>query len=58
MLRTDEGRRVRVDSWDVCGDNTPRHVSVDDRLVVTGEYERGEFDAFSIENSYQEKICD
>ena len=39
------------------GDNTARHVSVGNRLVVTGEYERGEFDAFSIENSYQEKIC-
>lgn len=52
-----ENRRITVDSWDVCGDNTARHVSVGDRLVVTGEFEGGEFDAFSIQNSNQNNVC-
>ncbi len=38
-------RTIRVDSWDVYGDNTPQNVSVGDRLAVTGEFEGGEFDA-------------
>ncbi|NJL20271.1 MAG: hypothetical protein HC895_04660 [Leptolyngbyaceae cyanobacterium SM1_3_5] len=41
-------RTLTVDSWDVYGDNTPRHVSVGDRVTITGEFEDGEFDAFSI----------
>lgn len=56
VLNTEQ-RRITVDSWDVCGDNTPRHVSVGDRLVVTGEFDLTEFDAFSIENSERENIC-
>lgn len=47
-LRTGD-RVLRVDSWDVYGDNTRRFVQVGDRLTMTGEFENGEFDAFSIQ---------
>lgn len=46
-LETGE-RRVRVDSWDVCGDFTHRNLAVGDRVTVTGEFEGREFDAFDI----------
>ncbi|MEL6322258.1 MAG: hypothetical protein AAFQ57_16680 [Cyanobacteria bacterium J06626_14] len=49
-FRLDTGERtVRVDAWNVYGDNTPNHVEVGDRITVTGEFEGREFDAFSIE---------
>lgn len=38
----------RVDSWYVYRDSTERFVSVGDQVTVTGEFERGEFDAFFI----------
>ncbi|MEM9450138.1 MAG: hypothetical protein AAGA75_16600 [Cyanobacteria bacterium P01_E01_bin.6] len=50
-------RMLQVDSWDLCGDFTARHVNVDDRLTVTGEFEGGEFDAFSITNSAGDRVC-
>jgi len=42
-------RTFRVDSWDVYGDNTAQHIQVGDRVTITGEFERGEFDAFTIQ---------
>lgn len=48
---------LRVDSWKPCRDLTARHVSVGDRLTVTGEFERGEFDAFSISDSEGVRVC-
>lgn len=44
-------RSVRVDSWDVYGDNTARNLSKGDRITVNGEFEGGKFDAFSITKS-------
>ena len=44
-------RTLRVDSWDVYGDNTSGHVAVGDRITVTGEFGGREFDAFSIDTS-------
>lgn len=41
-------RTLRVDSWDVYGDNTASYVSVGDRITITGECENGEFDAFTV----------
>jgi hypothetical protein len=41
-------RTIRVDSWDVFGDNTRRHVAVGDRVQVTGEFSGGEFDAATV----------
>ncbi|MEB3885732.1 hypothetical protein [Lyngbya sp. CCY1209] len=52
-----ENRRVRVDSWDICGDNTPRHISTGDRVTVTGEFEGGEFDAFVIADGEGKEVC-
>ncbi|MDJ1175768.1 hypothetical protein [Roseofilum capinflatum] len=42
-------RTLRVDTWDLYGDSTPAHISVGDELTISGEFEGGEFDAFSIE---------
>ncbi|MBD2428456.1 hypothetical protein [Phormidium sp. FACHB-1136] len=41
-------RTLRVDAWDVYGDNTASYISVGDRITITGEFENGEFDAFTI----------
>jgi hypothetical protein len=41
-------RIITVDSWDVYGDHTVRHLSVGDRVTVAGEFSRGEFDATRI----------
>lgn len=42
-------RSLTVDAWDLYGDRTPQQIAVGDRLVVTGEFGSGDFDAFSIE---------
>lgn len=47
QLNTDH-RTLRVDAWDVYGDNTASYISVGDRVTITGEFENGEFDAFTI----------
>ena len=44
-------RSVTVDSWDLYGDHTPRHVSVGDRITISGEFSGRDFDAFSIAGS-------
>lgn len=41
-------RTLQVDAWDVYGDNTTSYVSAGDRVTITGEFENGEFDAFTI----------
>jgi hypothetical protein len=41
-------RTFKVDTWDLYGDRTPSYVSVGDRLTLTGEFENGELDAFTI----------
>jgi hypothetical protein len=50
-------RTVRVDAWDVCGDNTQQNVSVGDELTVEGEFSGGEFDASAIINAEGENLC-
>jgi hypothetical protein len=48
-FRLNTGNRIlRVDTWDIYGDNTSMYVSVGDELIVTGEFEGPEFDAFTI----------
>lgn len=37
-----------VDTWSLYGDFTRRHISIGDRLTVSGEFDGREFDAFSI----------
>lgn len=41
-------RTLRVDSWDVYGDNTASNIATGDRITVTGEFSGRDFDAFSI----------
>jgi hypothetical protein len=41
-------RNFKVDTWDVFGDNTPRHVRAGDQVEVRGEFSGGEFDATSV----------
>lgn len=41
-------RSIEVDSWDLYRDSTRRYVSSGQQLSVFGEFEGGEFDAFSI----------
>lgn len=50
-------RTVRVDAWELCGDNTQQSVSVGDELTVEGEFDNGEFDASAITNANDENIC-
>jgi len=50
-------RSITVDSYDVCGDNTARHIQVGNQITVTGEFEWGEFDAFSITDADGEEVC-
>jgi hypothetical protein len=57
-LRLNTGdRSLRVDTWDLCGDFTANSVAVGDRLTVTGEFDGGEFDAFSMTNSDGVAVC-
>jgi hypothetical protein len=50
-------RSIIVDSYDICGDNTFRHITVGQQVTVTGEFEGGEFDAFSITKANGESVC-
>ena len=49
-LNTGE-RTIKVDSWDVYGDNTAGNIAVGDSISVTGEFDGREFDAFTIKGS-------
>lgn len=52
-----ENRSITVDSYDLCGDSTARHIKVGEQVTVTGEFEGGEFDAFSITRANGESVC-
>lgn len=56
-LQTAPRRGFRVDSYDICRDNTNRFLSVGERVTVTGEFEDGEFDAFSIVRADGSRVC-
>ena len=47
-LNTTDDATLRVDSWDVFGDHTASQLAVGDQIIMTGEFEWFEFDAFSI----------
>ena len=53
----DSDRSIRIDSWDVCEDNTSGNIKIGDRVTVTGEFEGREFDAFSIVKSDGTNVC-
>ncbi|WP_414618987.1 hypothetical protein [Calothrix sp. CCY 0018] len=50
-------RSITVDSYDICGDNTARHIKAGQIATVTGEFEGGEFDAFSITKANGKRAC-
>ncbi|WP_019504004.1 hypothetical protein [Pleurocapsa sp. PCC 7319] len=50
-------RTFRVDSWDVCGDNTMNYLSAKDPVKVSGEFSGLEFDAFSITDNQETPVC-
>ena len=50
-------RTFRVDSWDVCGDNTMSHLSADQQVNVSGEFSGLEFDAFSVTDREGNAVC-
>ena len=58
-FRLDTGdRTLRVDSWDVYGDNTANNIAVGETISVTGEFAGREFDAFSITRPGEESAAD
>jgi hypothetical protein len=52
-----ENLAITVDSDDVCGDNTARHLSAGEQVTVVGEFDDGEFDAFSITKADGVAVC-
>ncbi|MEM8832776.1 MAG: hypothetical protein AAGE96_26080 [Cyanobacteria bacterium P01_G01_bin.19] len=50
-------RTFRVDSWDICGDNTTKHLSADREISVLGEFSGFEFDASSITDREGNTVC-
>ena len=50
-------RSFRVDSWSLCGDATASFVAAGDQLTLTGEFDGGEFDAFSIVDTDGVAVC-
>jgi hypothetical protein len=57
FLLSTGSRNITVDSYDICGDFTARHVAAGDRVTITGEFEGGEFDAFSIVKGNGAAVC-
>ncbi|MCG9890469.1 MAG: hypothetical protein MH252_05300 [Thermosynechococcaceae cyanobacterium MS004] len=57
-LRLNSGNRsITVDTYGICGDNTARQIAVGEQVTVTGEFDGGEFDAFSITRAKGESVC-
>jgi hypothetical protein len=50
-------RFITVDAYDICGDKTTHQITVGEQVTVTGEFEGGEFDAFSITQENGKSIC-
>ncbi|WP_066426702.1 hypothetical protein [Anabaena sp. 4-3] len=50
-------RAITVDTYDICGDNTTRHISAGEQVTVTGEFDGGEFDAFSVTKTNGTRVC-
>ncbi|MGH1396268.1 MAG: hypothetical protein ACRAVC_19885 [Trichormus sp.] len=51
------GRSITVDTYDICGDNTTKHISAGDQVTVTGEFDGGEFDASSVTKASGTSVC-
>jgi hypothetical protein len=57
FLLSNTDRSITVDSYAVCGDNTARHITVNDQVTVSGEFEGREFDAYTITKVNGERVC-
>lgn len=56
LLNTGD-RTFKVDSWDICGDNTTNYLSADRQVSVSGKFSGLEFDAFSITDREGNTVC-
>lgn len=50
-------RTLTVDTWNLCGDNTAQHLTTGQPLTVEGEFDGGEFDAFTLTDAEGAAIC-
>jgi hypothetical protein len=51
-------RTLTVDTWALCDDRTAQYLATGDAVSVIGEFDDGEFDAFSLTDSADSQICD
>lgn len=56
-LDVDGGGSVRFDTWSVCGDNTSRFISTGDRLVVYGDRDLFDYEAWRILDQNGDPAC-
>lgn len=56
-LELSDGSSMRIDTWDVCGDNTARHISLGDQLIVEAERDGLGYDAIRILDATGEPAC-
>lgn len=56
-LDVDGGGSVRFDTWSVCGDNTSRFISTGDRLVVYGDRDLFDYEAWRILDENGDPAC-
>lgn len=56
-LETDSGDSVRIDTWSVCGDNTNRHISTGDRIVVYADRDLFDYEAWRILDATGQPAC-
>lgn len=56
QLQTDR-QSIAVDTYDICGDYTTQHLSAGDQITLVGEFDEGEFDAFSVTKADGSSVC-
>lgn len=56
-LDVDSGGSIRVDTWEVCGDATPRHIDAGDRIAVSATRDIFSRDAWQILDADGEPAC-
>jgi hypothetical protein len=57
-FRLDTGdRTITVDTWDLCGDQTTQFLTVGKPVTITGEFDDGEFDVFTLVTTDGDQIC-
>jgi preprotein translocase subunit YajC len=56
-LEPNGGRSMRVDTWDVCGDNTARNIAVGDEITVYADRSLFSYDAWRILDADGQPVC-